>query len=196
MRDDCAVWIKFLNSPQAVSRPFMDFDTKILAEDIGLFSDASRAQEGRGFGCYYRELGAWTRELWEKQFIQKFDPSIQFLELYALAVAIKLWGYNFKNRRIEVKCDNESVVNMVNNSTSKCPQCMCLIRILTQCSMEYNIRVFAKHLGSKANAIADALSRNQMKRFWNLVPGDTTNQYPDPLPKELWPIPAAWFTPN
>lgn len=122
MRDDCVMWIQFLNSPSVFARPFMDFESKLKAEDIQLFTDASRALEGKGFGCYYGEIGQWTYQTWEAQFVEECDPSIQFLELYALVVAIKLCGHHFKNRRIEVNCDNESVVTMVNHSTSKCPQ--------------------------------------------------------------------------
>lgn len=193
MRDDCETWIEFLLSPSAVARPFMDFEVTIKGEDVGLFADASRAVEGRGFGCYYRELGQWTLGTWEHKFIQECDPSIQFLELYALVVAIRLWGQNFSNRRIEINCDNESVVAMVNHSTSKCPFCMILIRMLTRYSMQTNVRVFAKHLGTKQNAVADALSRNNMNKFWKLVPRNTTKLTSEALPEDMWPIPREWF---
>lgn len=187
------MWIQFLLTPQAVARPFIDFQSRVHAEDVGLFSDASRAEKGKGFGCYFRETGEWTYQVWEPNFIEQYDPSIQFLELYAQVVSIRLWGKHFRNRRIEVNCDNESVVTMINHSTSKCPRCMILIRLLTKHSMTENLRVFAKHLGTKQNGVADSLSCNDLKRFWELVPANETKLMPEKLPSDMWPIPTAWF---
>lgn len=193
MRDDCAIWMQLLRSPDMHSRPFMDWDDKINAEDIGLFSDASRAEVGKGLGCYFRTLGSWTSAIWDPGFIQSCDPSIQFLELYALVVGVLIWIDHFKNKRVVLHCDNESVVHMVNNSTSSCKHCMILIRKLTFISMQKNARFFAKHVDTKSNPIADALSRNDMNRFWDLVP-TSTNKFPEKLPEEIWPIPHAWFS--
>lgn len=170
----------------------MDFETKLVADEVGLFSDASRAVVGKGFGCYFSEMGEWLSQVWDEHFILECEPSIQFLELYVLVVTVRLWGHHFKNRRIEIKCDNEGVVHMVNNSTSKCSRCMVLIRKLVTHCMKHQLRVFAKHLTTKDNAIADALLRNDLQRFWKLVPS-TTKINPEPIPEDLWPIPKAWF---
>ena len=55
-------------------------------------------------------------------------------------------------------CDNTSAVEMINNTTSSCQNCMVLIRILVLESLKSNVRVFAKYISSKANAYSDALS--------------------------------------
>ena len=54
---------------------------------------------------------------------------------------------------------------MINNSSSKCKNCMVLIRILTAESILRNSRIFAKHVGTKNNGKGDALSRLDMSRF-------------------------------
>ena len=46
--------------------------------------------------------------------LKKFKPSIEYLELYAVTAAVLTWIHQFKNRRIILFCDNQSVVDMIN----------------------------------------------------------------------------------
>ena len=46
---------------------------------------------------------------------KKYNPSIEYLELFALTAAVLTWGSKLKNRRITIFCDNLSVVCMINN---------------------------------------------------------------------------------
>ena len=87
-------------------------------------------------------------------------------------------------------CDNESVVHMINNNSSRCKNCMVLMRLLVAESMIRNVRVFAKHIGTKDNGKADALSRLDLKRFRNLDPG--MNEHPSDIPQEIWPMQKLW----
>ena len=71
-------------------------------------------------------------------------PSIEYLELYALTVAVVLWLHRFKNRNIYLFCDNESIVNMVNSSSSSCKNCMLLIRLVVMEGLVHNTKVKCK----------------------------------------------------
>lgn len=93
---------------------------------------------------------------------------------------------------MKVHCDNQSVVAMVNNSTSSCASCMELIRILVSTSMRFNCRIFGKYIKSADNTLADSLSRLDFKRFWAHAPIHT-KKHPENLPSNLWPIPTKWF---
>ena len=55
---------------------------------ISMFSDAAKNPLlGLGAVC----MNSWTYASWPKGFLQDKDPSIEYLELFALLVGIKLW---------------------------------------------------------------------------------------------------------
>ena len=83
--------------------------------------------------------------------------------------------------------DNDSVKNLINNSSSKCKNCMVLLRLITMEGLLKNVRIFAKHVGTKDNGKPDALSRLDFTRFRDLAKG-TMNQEPTPMPEQIWSI--------
>ena len=164
MKLNLTIWLTFLNNPIIYCRSFIDFEEILTADELNWATDTS----GKiGYGGVW-ELN-WFKGTWPQSFIDNCKPSIKFLELFGVVSSVLLWGGNFMNRRICLFCDNQAVVNMINHSTSSCKNCMKLIRKLTLVSMELNLRVFAKFIPKKSNFFADALSRNQMTRFWNLA---------------------------
>ena len=130
-KDDCRMWIKFLSQSDQcipVLRPFADLAEDKSAAHLQFFSDASAAIS-TGFGCYYN--GQFTFGMWSTGFIENCKPSIAYLELYALCVAVFIWSNELCNCRVVIACDNIAAVNMVNNTTSSCKNCIVLIRLLT-----------------------------------------------------------------
>ena len=189
MRSDLSLWKQFLDQPSAYCRPFMDFSKILQATEINWYTNASGVI---GIGGIFN--GFWFQQKWDK-FALQVKPSIQYQELLAVVASVLLWGHFFRNKRIKLFCDNSSVVGMVNNTTSGCKNCMVLIRLLVLRSMELNLRVFAKHVETKSNFLADALSRFQMDRFWRDIKKDgrTLNQTPEKMPNEIWPISKIWI---
>ena len=55
--------------------------------------------------------------VWPTGFIEQFQPSIEFLELFVLVSALITWNQEQKlnDRKITIFCDNEAVVHIVNN---------------------------------------------------------------------------------
>ena len=47
---------------------------------------------------------------WDEEFIITNKPSINYLELYGVTVAILLWIHKYQNKNIILFCDNMSVV--------------------------------------------------------------------------------------
>ena len=166
----------------------MDFTSKLCANEINFYTDALGA-EHLGFGCTFENF--WTYSAWEPNFIKKFNPSIEYLELYVVAVAIELWANKLQNKKVIIFCDNKSVVEMINNTESSCCHCMKLIRIITLKSISENVRFFAKYVKSAENVLADALSRIQLHRFRKFTP-PMVNEHPTPLPSKLWPVTQLW----
>ena len=170
------------------SRPFLDMSRSMNAWEIMLFTDASR-NFSLGFGGICGS--SWMQARWGEQ-VEKLNPSIQYLELYAMTAGILAWAERFKNKQIVIFCDNMSVVQMVNNNSSKCMNCMTLIRLIVLHSMIHNVKILVKFVPTKLNGIADSLSRFQMQRFTDLTQGMAIETDQTPIPSEIWPITDIW----
>ena len=154
MKADLQIWKIFLQHPSVFCRPFMDYSKTFKASEIDMYSDATRNFQ---LGCGGYCGSSWFCQKWDP-FVKKVNPSIGYLELYAVTVAVLLWIHRFKNQKIQLFCDNKSAVDMINASSSKCRNCMVLIRLITLEGLKNNVRIFVKHVKSENNEISDALS--------------------------------------
>ena len=114
------------------------------------------------------------------------------MELFAVTTGVLLWIHRYRNRRISVNCDNNSVVNMINSSSSKCKNYMVLIRLIIMESMVHNVRVYGRFVRGKKNGIADSLSRLQMDKFKRLTRKRNMDKCETAIPDELWPMDKLW----
>ena len=176
-----------MDSPEAFCRPFND-PTPLTADDVHMYSDASRSWV-KGFGAICDK--SWQFSRWDTDLVREVQPSIEYLELFAVCSAVLTWLHRFKNRQIYLYCDNESVCKMINRSSNRCKNCMVLIRLITLHSLKYNTRVFARWIKSKLNGPSDTLSRLQLQRFWSLM-ADDTDSFMTPIPEELWSMAKIW----
>ena len=157
-----------------------------------MYSDATVCYT-LGFGALFRS--AWISKQWEPGFVEKFQPSIEFLEFYALCIGVFTWSRQLRHKRFILFCDNESVCNMVKNSTSSCKYCMTLIRRLVLRSLKFNFRVFTWHVSGVDNFLSDSLSRLNIKKFHRLAQMHQIKVDPNPTDlevSELWPLSQYW----
>ena len=77
---------------------------------------------------------------------------------------------HLKNCRIIIFCDNKAVVDMVNNLTSFCGNCMYLIQLLVLSGLNDNCRIFVRHVKTFLNKQADFLSRLKLEAFFKCSP--------------------------
>ena len=159
LRLDCLVWVHFLQQPEAICRPFIDMTDSVNAKQLNFYTDTAKSDKLGFSGSFDNH---WMKGYWQG-FIRQCNPSIEYLELYALVVAVDLWSWKFRNNRVIIFCVNESVIHMVNKTSTGCKNCMVLIRLLVLTSMKNNCRIFAKHVKGIQNCLSDALSRNNMK---------------------------------
>ena len=157
IKSDLTMWKTFLMNQMAYCHPFADFSNKTDAEDISFAMDASKNSK-LGFGGHCGPH--WIQECWGP-FIKNCNPSIQYLELFALTAGILAWMHEFPNRTIIVHTDNRSMKSMV-NKTSGCKNCMVLIWKLVLHGMIHNVKVRAVYLRSIDNKIADSLSQHEI----------------------------------
>ena len=189
---DLRMWLIFLQHPTIYSRPFFQYDSEIFSTDINMYTDSAK-RTGLGCGGYHNE--DWFVAQWEDEFIQECNPSINYLELFAVAVAVINWIHNYANRKVTLFCDNMSVVYMVNNSSSRCKNCMVLIRIMVLHCMLHNVQLSAKHVDGKLNVYADLISRMKYREFRRVAKRNNIKfaKNPTPMPAILWPIEKLWL---
>ena len=169
----------------------MDFSDKVTLDTLMFYSDASKNFD-LSFGAIFNQ--DWIQASWTEVGISaEMDPSIQYLELYALTANVLAWVNRLKNLRVTIFCDNSSVVAMINTNTSKCKNCMILIRLIVLHSLINNVRIFARHIDTKSNAISDSLSRFQQKRFRRLMQKMVINDEETPVPDQLRNVKEFWM---
>ena len=129
-----------------------------------------------GFGIYYN--GDWRAGVWHpdthvyppdiKHLPQWITPStlpaevlgnINLLELYPVLLACQLWGFQWRDKRVIVFTDNTQVQAIINTGRSRSGLAMTWLRDMFWCSAKYNFHLTARRISSKANIIADRLSR-------------------------------------
>ena len=191
LRADLEMWRSFLIHPSVYGRKFIELEKVLTAPEIDWYTDASlHAEKGCGGYCGQH----WFQVQWPAGFVTTHNPSIAYLELYAVTCAVALWLKLFRNQRIVIFCDNMSVVYMLNSNTSQCARCLILIRMIVMESMIQNVRLYAKHVKTKENDIADSISRFEMTRLQRTVQerGKTLLQNPDLVPPQLLDIQHLW----
>ena len=81
---------------------------------------------------------------------------------------------------------------MVNDTASGCKNCMFLLRLIVLEGMIHNMKICVKHVSSKDNGKADAISRLQWDRFVELSNGKM-NVTPEAIPEIIWPVEKIWM---
>ena len=91
---DCGIWLEFLQGElkSIVNRPMIDLlERANTSREIGFYSDASASKKaGYGFGAILGKR--WVKGSRNLDFLNAADPSIKYLELFALCVGILTWN--------------------------------------------------------------------------------------------------------
>ena len=136
-KHDMEVWLKFLR--EFNGRSFF-LDDKWNTSPLELYTDAAGS---KGYGAIFGPhwfFGSFTDQ-W-----QSFN--ITFLELFPIALPVRIWGSQMANRCIMFVTDNAALVSIINQQTSKHKLVMILIRDLVLTALNYNIIFRARHPGS------------------------------------------------
>ena len=76
-----------------------------------------------------------------------------------ILVALKIWAYQWKDKKIKVKCDNMAVVEVLTSGKAKDGILGTCARKIWMLSALFNISIHIEHISGKSNVIADLLSR-------------------------------------
>ena len=87
--------------------------------------------------------------------------TIVHLEILNIVVALKIWGDIWKNRVINIKCDNMAVVEVLKSGKARDPILATCARNIWLLTAIFNIQLTVTHIPGVQNAVADLLSRWQ-----------------------------------
>ena len=76
-----------------------------------------------------------------------------------ILVALKVWAYQWKDKKIRIKCDNMAVVEVLTSGKTKDGVLGTCARNIWMLSALFNISIHIDHISGKSNVIADLLSR-------------------------------------
>ncbi|XP_053405702.1 uncharacterized protein LOC123536155 isoform X1 [Mercenaria mercenaria] len=177
MKEDLKVWLIFIDQFNGHTI-FSDLQW-FSSDTLELFTDAAGSRS-LGCGAYFQ--GSWLYFQWPSHWDDNIFKDITYLELIPIILAFFTWGTHLQGKKITLRSDNNSVVDIINKKSSRNNRVMCLIRQLTLSLLLNNIQVKAVHISGKVNQISDAISRFQWTRLWSLLP-DQASRIPTQIPE-------------
>ena len=121
---------------------------------------------------------------------QYHHVNIAYLEMLNIIVALKVWHKQWTGSKVQIKCDNQAVVSVLNSGRSRDGVLAEYARNIFLWTSTCNINLQVVHVPGKLNEVADLLSRwfitkNSFQKLQQLVdsvqwvPVSTTLLYTD-----------------
>ena len=76
-----------------------------------------------------------------------------------ILVALRVWGSQWRNKRISIACDNQAVVHVWNSGKTGYFTLAAIARNVQLQLTTHNIEISVIHIPGKINRVADLLSR-------------------------------------
>ena len=184
-RADLAWWREFLVQWNGVS--FLTPPASLPRTH--LFTDASGS-----WGCAAWHGDAWFQVEWDSL---SQSLSIAEKELIPIILACQVWGSSWSGYQVICHSDNQSVVADLWSRTSKHKGMMHLLRCLVFMEAQLQCFLFPTYIDTKANHLADSLSRDDARSFLSKVPSARRHPAPvsTPLLDLLLDLQADWTAP-
>lgn len=131
---------------------------------VHVHTDASGA-ENKGIGGIF--LSQWFASRVPRRFRKR---DIQFKELYAVLQATLRWGQRWTGCHVVFHIDNQVIVDAIETDRNRSRHTMSLLRPLLMLAACLDFSFSAEWLPSAENALADAASRFQYARLFQLAP--------------------------
>ena len=158
---DIAWWRENLEKMNHHGFPFLT-DCPPTSMELQLATDASDKGFGGRFG------NEWFSYPWVQGEAERFP--IAYRELYAVVVAVCIWGHRFTGQIIHFLNDNTNTIIAAKKASSRNHDMMHLLRILHSLCVDFRMHVWFDYINTVDNSIADALSRLDLDRFFSLLP--------------------------
>ena len=150
MRRDIKWWYLFLPDFQGCSIMWL-IDVFQVDGEFAVNSCLKGAGGVRGDQYFKLKYPRW--------FLGKHDYKITHLELWAIIIAMRIWGEQVTGKVFRVKMDNEAVAQIVNSGRSQDLLLQKLLRELLWWTSKYECKIKSVHLSGQVNCMPDLLSR-------------------------------------
>ena len=158
--------------------------------DTHVFTDASG-----NWGCGSVCGNHWFKAQWSDKWS---TVNITTKELVPIILSVAVWGRELRAQHVLFHSDNAAVVAVIQAGSSRDSGIMHLLRCLHFFSAKHDIRTSAIHISGAQNVMADALSRNDLDKFFFSSPKALWN--PTPVPEALWSLVVEtqpdWLSPT
>ena len=148
---------------------------------VQLYTDAA-GEVGCGAWCGAWWGAHWLQLKWATAAAWKGIPITQ-KEVLPAVLACTVWGHQWKAKRLQLYCDNEAAVAVLNAGYSRDPLIMHLLRSLFFVKAYFDLDLWAVHIPGKDNVVADAISRDDLTTVFSQVP--TISPRPTPIPRRV-----------
>ena len=139
-----------------------------------------------GCGAWNPYSGEWIQLRWAEvagsASLESQNGGIAWKELLPIIMACAVWGRQWVGGAVTFHCDNTSAVSVVTSGYSRVQEIMHLLRCLFFVRARFQFEAWAVHTPGADNGIADAISRNNMYRFYSQVPAARVRRVPIPPP--------------
>ena len=149
LRADLLWWARFLSVFNG--KAFFVASTPTALEEFS--TDACPI----GGGGFFQ--GDWFYTNWATDHPDLTDAHINLKETFTVFLALHRWKWYLRDKWIVVHTDNHTTISALNKGTSRNPQVMQWLRSIFWLSATNNFRITARYIPSKANTVADAISR-------------------------------------
>ena len=85
--------------------------------------------------------------------------SIVHLEMLNIVVALKIWATQWSCKKLQIKCDNMAVIDVLTSGRTKDSVLALCARNIWLIAAIFNISIHIEHIPGKNNVVADILSR-------------------------------------
>ena len=176
IKKDLQMWIVFLEEYGGSSSiPGLN------PPQLEVFSDAS-ANITLLWGAWFGKKWIWGG--WDQTFFHVYNPTIDFLKMYTVVVAIYAWSDLMANKHVIAHSSNTPTVAVINDKFAHSPNLMHLVHFLVLHCMLNNITLMAAYIQGSSNKRSDALSCFQLHRFQQLHP--EADPHPLPCPSFMY----------
>ena len=185
-RADIAWWHMFIQGWNGSS--FMPSPTHT-------FTSTSDASGSWGCGALCSTL-EWFQLGWPPLEVGKHDITVK--EMIPVVISAAIWGHHWKGERVLFVSDNYSVVSVINTRSAKHQQLVHLSCCLFFFAAYHGFSFSTEHIAGQKNGAADALSRNNLPLYFQLVP--QAQSQPSVIQAALfnllWEQPVEWTSPR
>jgi hypothetical protein len=136
-----------------------------------LFTDAC---DEYGYGACYQ--GKWFKAPWTaaeieyslREHAERKSRSMPFLEMLGLLYAVASFGRHWQGKKITFRSDCLPVVQAIEKGSTNKRKLMQLLRHLHALAAQYSFEFRCVHVKGADNSLADALSRDDVQKFFRL----------------------------